>query len=88
MTSPKTYKRDRAIYVIGNVAFVANPASRSAWWKTHAAVAFAACPECRAPIGELCVPSFGFCRGGTRRRAAHGRAAVATKVVAHEEMSS
>ena len=71
--SVKTYKRDPTIYVIGNVAFVANPVSRSSWWKTHAAVAFATCPECKAPVGQLCVPSFGFHRGlthGARRRAA------------------
>lgn len=62
----KTYKRTRTIYVIGNVAFVANPASRSSWWwKTHAAIAVAACPTCKAPIGQLCESSFGFCRGST-----------------------
>ena len=27
----KTYKRTRTIYVVGDVAFVANPAKRSAW---------------------------------------------------------
>jgi hypothetical protein len=45
----KTYKRTRTIYVIGDVAFVANPTTRSSWWKTHAAVAVAECPTCKAP---------------------------------------
>ncbi len=88
MTIGKTYKRDRTIYVIGDVAFVANPASRNSWWKTHAAVAFVACPTCKAVVGQLCVPSFGFHRGNThtarRRRArSHGSgdASIAMKVV-------
>jgi hypothetical protein len=85
---PKTYKRTRTIYVIGDVAFVANPSTRSSWWKTHAAVAVAACPKCKAAIGELCKPSFGFCRGLThsaRRRLLPRGDHVATKVVARTE---
>jgi hypothetical protein len=80
----KTYKRTRTIYVIGDVAFVANPASRSSWWKTHVSVAIAACPACGSPVGQLCKPSFGFCRGLThaaRRRLTRGRDPVAMKVV-------
>jgi hypothetical protein len=83
----KTYKRTRAIYVIGNVAFVANPASRSSWWKTHVSVALAACPQCKASVGQMCKPSFGFCRGSTheaRRRLAQGRDQVAMKIVVQE----
>lgn len=83
----KTYKRTRAIYVIGNVAFVANPASRSSWWKTHVSVAITACPQCKAPVGQMCEPSFGFCRGsthGARRRLARGRDQVAMKIVVQE----
>jgi len=79
----KTYKRTRTIYVIGDVAFVANPASRSSWWKTHVSVAIAACPTCGAPIGQLCKPAFGFCHGsthGARRRLARGRDQVAMRV--------
>jgi hypothetical protein len=70
-TRPKTYKRTRTIYVIGDVAFVTNATTRSAWWKTHASVAFAACPTCKAAVGERCAPSFGFDQGRThesRRR--------------------
>jgi hypothetical protein len=85
MMAPKTYKRDRAIYVIGNVAFVANPTTRSSWWKTHAAVALVACPTCKAPVGQLCAPSFGFHRGathGARRSAARQHpATIVMKVV-------
>jgi hypothetical protein len=91
ITQPKTYKRTRTIYVIGNVAFVANPASRSSWWKTHAAIAVAACPTCKAPIGQLCTPSFGFCRGSTheaRRRLLPRGESVATKIVAQQERAS
>ena len=83
--APKTYKRTRTIYVIGDVAFVANPASRSSWWKTHAAVAAAACPTCKVSIGQLCAPSFGFCRGSTheaRRRLLPRAEAMATKIIA------
>jgi hypothetical protein len=91
ITRPKTYKRTRTIYVIGNVAFVANPASRSSWWKTHAAIAVAACPTCKAPIGQMCKSSFGFCRGSThearRRLLPHGES-VATKIVAQKENAS
>ena len=92
MTSlkPKTYKRTRTIYVIGDVAFVANPATRSSWWKTHAAVAVAACPTCKASIGQLCMPSFGFCRGsthGARRRLLPRGEAAATKIVTGAEAS-
>ena len=82
---PKTYKRTRTIYVIGDVAFVANPATRSSWWKTHAAVAVAACPTCKASLGQLCVPSFGFCRRNTheaRRKLLPRGEALATRVVA------
>ncbi len=81
---PKRYKRTRAIYVIGEVAFVANPASRSSWWKTHVSVAIGPCPTCKAPVGQLCKPSFGFCRGNThttRKRLARGRDPVAMKIV-------
>lgn len=84
----KTYRRTRAIYVIGDVAFVANLASRSSWWKTHVSVAIGACPECKAPVGQLCKPSFGFCRGSThaaRRRLARGRENVAMKVTLQDE---
>ena len=80
----KTYKRTRTMYVVGDVAFVANPASRSCWWKTHVSVAFHACPECGSAIGELCKPSFGFCRGNThaaRRDLTRGRNQVAMKIV-------
>lgn len=83
----KTYRRTRTIYVIGDVAFLANPASRSSWWKTHVSVAIAACPECKAPIGKMCEPSFGFCRGsthGARRRLSRGRDQVAMKIVVQE----
>jgi hypothetical protein len=79
----KTYKRTHTIYVIGDVAFVANPASRSCWWKTHVSVAFEACPECGSAIGEPCKPSFGFCRGNThvaRRHLTRGRDQVAMKI--------
>ena len=79
----KTYKRTRTMYVIGDVAFVANPASRSCWWQTHASVAFHACPTCRSAVGELCKPSFGFCRGNThaaRRDLTRGRDRVAMKI--------
>lgn len=79
----KTYKRTHTIYVIGDVAFVANPTSRSSWWKTHVSVAIGACPTCGAAIGQVCVPSFGFCHGNThaaRRRLARGRDQVAMKV--------
>jgi len=88
--TPKTYRRTRAIYVVGNVAFVANPATRSSWWKTHASVASFTCPTCRAPIGQLCTPSFGFCRGQTheaRRRLLPRGEPVATKIVAAKETS-
>ena len=84
----KTYKRTSTIYVIGDVAFVANPQSRSSWWKTHVSVALAACPECKAPIGQLCESSFGFCRGSThaaRRRLARGRDRVAMKILISKE---
>jgi len=87
----KTYKRTRTIYVIGDVAFVANPASRSSWWKTHVSVAIAACPECKAPVGQICASSFGFSRGSThaaRRHLARGRDQVAMKVVLQETASS
>lgn len=90
-TEAKTYKRDRTIYVIGDVAFVANPATRRAWWKTHAAVAFVACPDCRAAIGQLCGLSFGFHRGNThaaRRRAARplmpGTPSTAMRIIVDE----
>src|SRR5262249_16623753 len=79
----KTYKRTRTIYVIGDVAFVTNPASRSSWWKTHVSVAIGPCPTCKAPIGQICEPSFGFCRGSThasRRRLARARDQVAMKM--------
>jgi hypothetical protein len=84
----KTYRRTRTIYVIGDVAFVANPSTRSSWWKTHASVAVAACPSCKVPIGQLCTPSFGFCRGLTheeRRRLLPRGEALATKVIATSE---
>ena len=86
---PKTYKRTRTIYVIGDVAFVANLATRSSWWKTHASVAVAACPTCKATIGQLCEPSFGFYLGSThpvRRRLLPRGEAVATKIVAQTEV--
>ena len=79
----KTYKRTHTIYVIGDIAFVANPQSRSCWWKTHVSVAIGACPTCKAPVGQLCKPSFGFCRGSThmaRKRLARGREPVAMKM--------
>lgn len=82
---PKTYRRTHTIYVVDDVAFVANPATRSSWWKTHASVAVAACPDCKASIGQLCESSFGFCRGSThsaRRRLLPRGEAVATKIVA------
>lgn len=85
MTAPKTYRRTRTIYVIGDVAFVANLETRSSWWKTHAAVAAAPCPTCKVPIGQLCTPSFGFCRGSTheaRRRLLPRGEALATKIIA------
>ena len=85
MTQLKTYKRTRTIYVIGDVAFVANPVTRSSWWKTHASVAVAACPTCKASIGQICEPSFGFCRGsthGARRHLLPRGEGVATKIVA------
>ena len=88
---PKTYKRTRTIYVVGDVAFVANPTTRGLWWKTHASVAVAACPTCKAQIGQLCVPSFGFCRGSThafRRRLLPQDEAVATKIVAQHKVIS
>jgi hypothetical protein len=87
----KAYKRTRAIYVISDVAFVANPASRSCWWKTHVSVAFEACPECGSAIGELCKPSFGFCRGNThaaRRDLTRGRDPVAMKIVIQQASPS
>lgn len=61
----KTYKRARTIYVIGNVAFIADVTTRSSWWKTDASVAFIACPTCKARAGDLCKTSFGFHRGQT-----------------------
>lgn len=82
--TPKIYKRTHAIYVIGDVAFVANPNSRSYWWKTHVSVAIGACPTCKAPIGQLCEASFGFCHGSThtkRRQLARGRDQGAMKIV-------
>lgn len=85
MTRVKTYKRSCTIYVIGDVAFVANPSTRSSWWKTYATVAAAACPVCKASIGQLCEPSFGFCRGSTheaRRRLLPRAEAMATKIIA------
>jgi hypothetical protein len=85
LLAAKTYKRTHTIYVIGDVAFVANPTTRSSWWKTHASVAVVACPTCKAAIGQLCEPSFGFCRGSTheaRRRLLPRGEAVATKIVA------
>lgn len=88
---PKRYKRTRTIYVIGDVAFVANAATRSSWWKTHASVAVAPCPTCKARVGQLCVPSFGFCRGSThsaRRRLLPRGQAIATKVVARRKAST
>ena len=81
----KTYKRTRTIYVVGDVAFVANPATRSSWWKTHASVAAAACPTCNASIGQICASSFGFCRGSTQsaRQSLLPRGeAIATKIIA------
>jgi hypothetical protein len=86
----KTYRRDRVIYVMGDVAFVANPETRSCWWKTHVAVALVACPSCKAPVGQLCAPSFGFHRGNThgeRKNAARRHAPVTMKVVVQEEGS-
>lgn len=84
----RTYKRTREMYVIGDVAFVANPLSRSAWWKVHVAVAIAACPTCKAVVGQICEPSFGFSRGRThetRRRLARGREPVAMKILVQPE---
>lgn len=81
----KTYKRTRTIYVIGDVAFVANPATRNSWWKTHAAVAVAACPTCKVPIGQMCKPAFGFCRSSTheaRRKLLPRGEAIAAKIIA------
>lgn len=89
-TLPQTYKRTRTIYVIGDVAFVANPATRSSWWKTHASVAVAACPTCKAQVGQLCVPSFGFCRGSTheeRRSLLPQGEARAEKVITRDEQA-
>ena len=86
--TPKTYRRTRTIYVVGDVAFVANPASRSAWWKTHASVAVAACPRCKAGVGQLCVPSFGFDRGRTheaRRKLLARVGQIAMKIVAQSK---
>ena len=80
---PKTYKRTRTIYAIGKVAFVANPVSRSSWFKTHVAVVMVPCPQCKSPVGDLCKPSFGFHRGNTheaRQRAVRGKL-VATPMV-------
>lgn len=85
---PKTYKRTRAIYVIGNVAFVANPVSRSSWFKTHVAVAIAPCPKCKAPVGDLCKPAFGFHRGNTheaRRRAVRHELIATPMVIVQKE---
>jgi hypothetical protein len=90
MTGPKTYRRTRTIYVVGDVAFVANSATRSSWWKTHASVAVAACPRCKAPVGQLCVPSFGFDRGRTheaRRRLLPRGDRGAAKIVLAEPAS-
>jgi len=87
----KTYKRTRTMYVIGDVAFVANPASRSSWWKTHVSVAIGPCPECKAPVGQMCEASFGFCRGsthGSRRRLSRGREPIAMKVILQEAAPS
>lgn len=87
-TAIKTYRRTRAIYVVGDVAFVANPSTRSSWWKTHASVAIAACPECKAAIGDLCKPSFGFCRGLTharRRRLLPRGEQIAARIIAKTE---
>jgi hypothetical protein len=81
----KRYKRTGTIYVIGDVAFVANPTTRSAWWKTHASVAFAACPTCKAAVGVRCAPSFGFDQGRThetrKRRLPKGANTVAKFIV-------
>ena len=88
MTSVKTYRRTHTIYVIGDVVFVANPATHSSWWKTHASVAVAACPTCKALIGQLCAASFGFYLGSThseRRSLLPRHKAVATKIVASAE---
>jgi hypothetical protein len=86
--APKHYKRTHAIYVIGDVAFVANPNSRSCWWKTHVSVAIGACPTCKVPVGQICKPSFGFSQGRThetRRRLARGRDPIAMKVLIQKE---
>jgi len=86
----RTYSRTRSIYVVGNVAFVADPASRSAWWKTHAAVAVVSCPTCGAAVGQLCERAFDFCRGSTHgacRRAARESLHAETFVVAHSTSS-
>lgn len=87
----KAYKRTRTMYVIGDVAFVANPKSRSCWWKTHVSVAFEACPTCKSAIGEPCKPSFGFSRGNThsaRRDLTRGRDQVAMKIVVQQAEAS
>jgi len=87
---PKIYKRTRTIYVIGDVAFVPDPEDRSAWWKTHASVAVAACPTCKAPVGDRCVPSFGFCLGSTHatRKKLLPRDRRPTKIVTLREAAS
>ena len=85
--APKRYKRTGTIYVIGDVAFVPNAATRSTWWKTHASVAFAACPTCKAAVGQRCTPSFGFDQGRThttRRRLLPKDTAVVAKLVVHQ----
>ena len=91
LLKPKMYKRTRTIYVIGDVAFVANSESRSSWWKTHVSVAIGPCPSCKAPVGQLCKPSLGFDRGKThaaRRRLAHRRDPVAMKVILQNAVPS
>ena len=85
--SSKTYRRATTIYVIGNNAFVPDVASRSCWRKTHASVAFAACPTCKAAIGQRCTPSFGFDQGRThetRRRCLPKSAAPVAKLIIHQ----
>jgi hypothetical protein len=83
----KRYKRTGTIYVIGDIAFVANPTTRSAWWKTHASVAFASCPTCKAAAGVRCTPSFGFDQGRThetRRHLLPKSTAPVAKLVIHQ----
>lgn len=52
--------RRRAIYVVGNVCFVAHPAVHGVWLKTDPSVAKIRCKHCESDIGVPCVGKRGY----------------------------